>query len=69
MLLDTTNIKTTPTVKRWTNAELQEQFKKCEEWKDPDQWESLAMIYYSHGYLMNARVCFERAEVARVEVI
>ncbi len=67
MLLDTTNVNTTPapTVKRWTGEELQAQFKKCEGWNDPEQWEALAMLYYSHGYLVNAKVCFERADKAR----
>lgn len=65
MLLDTTNIATTPTVKRWTNEELQAQFKKCEEWNDPNQWDALGTIYFTQGYLLNAGVCFKRADALR----
>lgn len=48
-----------------TNDELVEQFKRCEGWSDPDQWEFLAMAYYSRGYWLNALHCFKRANRAR----
>lgn len=62
-MLTTTN--TQQTVKRWTALEMQEQFKRCQAWNNPEQWEALAGIYYTYGYLLNASVCFENAEKAR----
>jgi hypothetical protein len=50
-----------------TNQELQEQFKRCEEWKDADQWDFLAMAYYSRGYWMNALFCFRKADARRAD--
>ena len=49
-----------------TNEELQEQFKKCEAWKDADQWDMLGMLYFNRGYVLNAGVCFQRADVLRI---
>lgn len=62
-MLTTTNDQ--QTVKRWTTLEMQEQFKRCQGWNDPQQWEALAVIYYTHGYLLNSRVCFENAEKSK----
>ncbi len=48
-----------------TNDELVEQFKRCEQWNDPEQWELLALAYYQRGYYLNAICCFERADACR----
>lgn len=45
--------------------DLQAQFKRCEEWNDPEQWDALAMLYYQRGYLLNACHCFKRADACR----
>lgn len=49
-------------------VELQEQFRLCVEWNDPDQWVALAMLYYQRGYALNALHCFKRAEDCQVLV-
>ncbi len=51
-----------------TNDELIEQFKRCEVWQAPEQWELLALAYYQRGYILNAMCCFERADACRVSV-
>lgn len=51
----------------WTDAELCAQFRRCEEWNDPDQWEALGFLYlqcYS-WCCMNAGYCFRRADECR----
>jgi len=45
--------------------DLQAQFKHCEEWNDPEQWELLAKAYYARGYDLNALHCFKRADACR----
>jgi len=47
--------------------ELIAQFKKCEKWKDAEQWDLLAMEYFRRGYVLNAGVCFQRADALRAE--
>lgn len=47
--------------------ELIAQFKKCEQWKDAEQWDLLAMEYFRRGYVLNAGVCFQRADALRAE--
>lgn len=47
--------------------ELIAQFKKCEKWKDAEQWDLLAMEYFRRGYVLNAGVCFQRADALRIE--
>lgn len=48
-----------------SDQELQEQFKRCVEWGDPEQWELLALEYYQRRYMLNASVCFQRADALR----
>jgi hypothetical protein len=48
--------------------DLQEQFRLCEQWNDPDQWDHLGVLYYQRGYDLNARHCFKRADALRVPV-
>ena len=48
-----------------TNTELQQQYKRCQEWNDPEQWELLGVEYYRNGYKMNARRCFAKADELR----
>jgi hypothetical protein len=48
-----------------TNLELQQQFERCQEWQDADQWDYLAVAYHSRGYNLNARACFEKADEIR----
>ena len=50
-----------------SNDELIAQFKKCEQWKDAEQWDLLAMEYYNRRYYLNASVCFQRADALRAE--
>lgn len=45
-----------------TNDELQQQFRRCQEWQDARQWELLGVAYYQRGYQMNARYCFVQAD-------
>jgi hypothetical protein len=49
-----------------TNEFLQEQFKLCEAWNDPRQWDALAMLYCQRGYELNALCCFRRADARRM---
>jgi hypothetical protein len=48
-----------------SNQELVEQFKKCEEWHDAEQWDALGMLYFNRGYMLNAGVCFKRADACK----
>lgn len=50
-----------------TNNDLIEQFKRCEEWRDADQWDALGMQYFQRGCVLNAGVCFQRADACRLE--
>ena len=45
--------------------DFQAQFKRCEEWNDPEQWDWLAILYYQRGYYLNAVHCFQRADACR----
>ncbi len=65
-MLTTNNTMTATTVKRWTVDELKAQFDLCLKWNDPAQWEALATLYYTHGYVLNAQVCFVNAEKAKL---
>lgn len=48
--------------------DLQEQFRLCEQWNDPDQWDALGVLYYQRGYDLNALHCFKRADTVRASV-
>lgn len=48
-----------------TNEELEQQFKRCENWQDADQWDWLGAAYFERGYFLNALHCFNRANAAR----
>lgn len=48
-----------------TNQELREQFARCIEWQDADQWDYLAIEFYRAGFTMNAIECFNRADALR----
>jgi hypothetical protein len=48
-----------------TNQQLRDQFARCIEWNDPDQWDALAMCFFQAGFPINAKYCFERADVLR----
>lgn len=65
--MSNTNIRTVEPVDLWT-FDFQAQFKLCEEWNDPEQWDALAMLYYQRGYLLNAYHCFKRADACRQPV-
>ena len=52
-----------------TDRELIEQFKQCERWNDPEQWELLALAYYQRRYFLNAMCCFENADACRELVL
>ena len=49
-----------------SNQELQAQFKRCQEWNDPEQWALLALAYLERGYPLNAQRCIELAEAAQI---
>ena len=49
-----------------TDDELRAQWRKCEEWKDADQWELLAVEYARCGYNLNAKRAYERADECRM---
>ena len=51
-----------------SDHELMEQFKRCEAWNDPEQWDLLAVAYYQRGYLLNALHCFQKADACRALV-
>lgn len=48
-----------------TDQQLQEQFARCEQWNDADQWDALAHMYFARGYKLNAAECFRRADEIR----
>ena len=48
-----------------TNQELREQFARCIEWNDADQWDALAMEFFRAGFVLNAGYCWQRADVLR----
>lgn len=48
-----------------SNEELSAQFKRCEQWQDPEQWELLAAAYLSKGYILNALCCYGQADKCR----
>ena len=52
-----------------TDHELIEQFKRCEQWQNYEQWELLAVEYCHRGYLLNALHCFKRADMCRMSVV
>jgi hypothetical protein len=51
-----------------TNAELMEQFQRCEQWRDADQWDALGMLYFQRGFMLNAGVCFQRADACQQHI-
>jgi hypothetical protein len=48
------------------NQDLLDQFKLCEQWKDADQWDALGMLYFQRGFVLNAGLCFQRADACRI---
>lgn len=48
-----------------SDEQLTQQFKLCQQWDDPEQWELLAMAYYHRGYLLNASRCFQNADACK----
>jgi len=51
-----------------SNDDLIAQFKRCEKWQDADQWDLLAIEYFNRGFVLNAGVCFTRADACRQPV-
>ena len=51
-----------------SNDELIEQFARCEVWQDAEQWDLLGVEYFNRGYVLNAGVCFQRADACRLRV-
>lgn len=47
------------------NADLIAQFEKCKKWNDADQWDILGALYFNRGFILNAGVCFQRADDCR----
>jgi cytochrome c-type biogenesis protein CcmH/NrfG len=47
------------------NTDLQQQFERCQEWNDADQWDHLAHLYFANNYPLNARACFAKADELR----
>lgn len=52
-----------------SNQELQEQYQRCKQWQDPEQWECLALAYYARGYALNALHCFRQADSCRTVTV
>lgn len=50
------------------NEELQAQFQRCEGWQDAGQWDALGMLYFQAGYVLNAGMCFQRADACRLRI-
>lgn len=48
-----------------SNDELKAQFEKCTKWGDPEQWDLLGAEYFRRGYMLNAGVCFKKADEIR----
>lgn len=48
-----------------SDEQLIQQFKLCQQWNNPEQWELLAMAYYQRGYLLNAHCCFQKADACK----
>ena len=46
---------------------LKVQFFRCKEWRDPNQWEILAVLYCARGYFLNAAYCFGQADACRAQ--
>ena len=51
-----------------TDAELIEQFRRCEQWQDAEQWDLLGVAYYQRGCDLNALFCFHQADALREPV-
>lgn len=51
------------------SIDLIEQFRLCEQWDDPEQWDALALLYYQRGYYLNALCCFQRADAVRASLV
>jgi hypothetical protein len=48
-----------------SNRELRDQFARCLEWQDADQWDALAMCFFAAGFVLNAGYCWQRADILR----
>jgi cytochrome c-type biogenesis protein CcmH/NrfG len=48
-----------------TDRQLAQQFTRCQQWNDPDQWDVLAHLYFAKGYVLNAAECFRKADEIR----
>jgi hypothetical protein len=48
-----------------SSKELIEQFRLCQAWNDPDQWDHLARCFLWAGFPLNAAECFRRADALR----
>jgi hypothetical protein len=51
-----------------SDEQLKQQFERCKEWQDADQWFLLACAYLERGYSMNAVYCFRQSEACRIPV-
>jgi hypothetical protein len=49
------------------NQDLIDKFQRCEQWQDADQWDALGMLYFQRGFMLNAGVCFQRADACRLK--
>lgn len=51
-----------------SDDQLIERFAECEALRDPEQWDQLGAEYFNRGYVLNAGVCFRRADALRETV-
>ena len=48
-----------------TNKELQQQYERCQQWHDPEQWDILALFYMAAGDEEKAVECSQMADQCR----
>ena len=50
-----------------SNEDLQAAFDQCQKNGTADEWDTLGMAYYNHGYVLNAGFCFKKADEIRAK--
>lgn len=50
-----------------SNDDLKAAFDQCQKNGTAEEWDTLGMAYYNHGYVLNAGYCFKRADEIRAQ--